>query len=78
MASKTLEELNQRRAICQLCIRTIDEMDYDPRKPAAMDLYKEQLAQIDAEITELTGTPPANVIRVKTATLFGESKLEQG
>lgn len=78
MAGKTIEELNQRRAICKLCIRTIDQMDDDPRKPAAMELYKEQLARIDAEITELTGTPPANVINLKTAVLFGESELDKG
>ena len=73
--ARIIEELNQRRAVCRLCIRTIDEMDDDPRKPAAMELYKEQLAEIDAEITELTGTPPAIVIGLKTAKLFGESEL---
>ena len=73
--ARDLGELNQRRAICRMCIRTIDEMDDDPRKPAAMELYKEQLAIIDAEITEITGTPPANVIGLKTARLFGESEL---
>ena len=47
----------------------------DPRKADAMNNYKAQLASIDAQITELTGTPPPVVVGLKTAKLFGKSEL---
>ena len=72
---KTLEELEFRRSLCQHCIRIIDQAEDDPRKPEAMQVYKEQLASIDAQITEITGTPPPVVVNLKTASLFGKSML---
>ena len=72
-----LSELNMRRMICQNCIKTLDQMD-DPRKPEAMEHYKMQLAKIDAGIAEITGKPPAIVVGLKTARLFGKSELGKG
>jgi hypothetical protein len=76
-ATRTLSELNAKRGVCQVCIRTLDQMD-DPRKKEAMDHYKAQLAKIDAEIAEITGKPPPVVVNLKTANLFGESELDKG
>ena len=75
MSDRTLAELNVRRTICQVVIKTIDQIEDDPRKPAAMEEYKRQLASIDAQIAEITGTPPPVVVGLKTATLFGKSGL---
>lgn len=74
---RSLEELEARRSICQMCIRTIDQIEDDPRKPAAMEIYKAQLASIDAQITKITGTPPPVVVNLKTARLFGESEINK-
>jgi len=73
--ARDLEDLQWRRKFAQMIIKVIDEMDDDPRKPEAMEHYKGQLAQIDAEITEVTGKPPPIVVGLKTATLFGKSEL---
>jgi len=75
MSDRTLAELNMRRTLCRVVIKTIDEMD-DPRKAAAMEKYKAQLASIDAQIAELTGTPPPVVVGLKTARLIGESNIK--
>ena len=76
MADGKLAELKMRRTICQACIKTLDQVEDDPRKPEAMENYKAQLASIDAQITELTGTPPPVVVGLKTASLFGKSELK--
>ena len=76
--ARDLKDLEWRREFAQMVIKVIDEMPDDPRKPEAMIHYKGQLAQIDAEITEITGTPPPIVVGLKTATLFGKSKLGEG
>ena len=68
-----LSELNMRRTICQACIKVLDRSEDDPRKPDAMANYKAQLASIDAQITEITGTPPPIVVGLKTAKLFGDA-----
>ena len=73
----TLNELNVRRLVCQSIIKTIDQIENDPRKPEAMEHYKAQLASIDAQITEITGTPPPVVVGLKTATLFGKSEINK-
>ena len=75
MGDRTLSELNMRRTVCQVCIKTLDQMDDDPRKPAAMENYKAQLASIDAQIAEIIGKPPPVVVGLKTATLFGKSEI---
>jgi len=75
--SRTVEELNWRRKFCKMCISIIDQVEDDPRKPEAMKHYKAQLAEIDAQITELTGTPPPVVVGLKTAVLFGKSELSK-
>ncbi len=76
MSDRTLAELNMRRTVCQACIKTLDQIEDDPRKPEAMEKYKAQLASIDAQIAEITGTPPPVVVGLKTAKLFGESKIK--
>ena len=73
---RTLAELNMRRTICQAAIKVLDQSEDDPRKPAAMENYKTQLASIDAQITEITGTPPPVVVGLKTAKLFGKSEMK--
>ena len=70
---RSLNNLNMRRAICQKAIKVIDSIEDDPRKPAAMERYKAQLASIDAQITEITGKPPPIVVGLKTASLFGKA-----
>lgn len=72
--TKTLKELTWRRNFCKMCISILDEEvpKSDERRAPAMELYKEQLASIDAQITELTGKPPAITVGLKTAVLFGE------
>jgi hypothetical protein len=74
--ARELSELNARRTICQAVIKIIDQIENDPRKADAMEYYKAQLAKIDAEIAEITGTPPPVVVGLKTASLFGKSNLE--
>ena len=74
MSDRSLSELNMRRKICQVVIRTIDQMD-DPRKAAALKRYRGQLATLDAEIMEITGTPPPVVVGLKTVNLTGKSGL---
>lgn len=69
--TRPLGELYIRRQACQTCIRVIDQIEDDPRKPEAMEYYKAQLAKIDAEIAEITGTPPPIVVGLKTARLTG-------
>ena len=71
----TLNELNVRRLVCQSIIKTIDQIENDPRKPEAMEHYKAQLASIDAQIAEITGKPPPIVVGLKTASLFGKSEI---
>jgi hypothetical protein len=75
--ARSIKELNWRRSFCQSVIKIIDGMEDDPRKPAAMEHYKAQLAEIDKEITELTGTPPPIVVGLKTASLFGKSEINK-
>ena len=79
MADRTLDELNWRRNFCQFCIKLIDTETpkTDPRRAPAMDLYKEQLADIDAQITKLTGTPPPITVGLKTAVMFPKSELKK-
>lgn len=43
----------------------------DPRRDDAMAEYQRQLAEIDKKIEALTGQPPAVVVGLKTAKLFG-------
>ena len=75
MADEKLAELNMRRTVCQVCIKTLDQVEGDPRKPEAMNHYKAQLAGIDAQIAEITGKPPPVVVGLKTASLFGKSEI---
>ena len=75
MSDRTLAELNMRRTICQTVIKTLDKIEGDPRKVDAMEHYKAQLASIDAQIAEITGTPPPVVVGLITASLFGKSGI---
>ena len=79
MADKTLDDLNWRRDFCQFCVKLIDEEvpKADPHRAPAMDLYKEQLASIDAHITKMTGTPPPITVGLKTAAMFPKSELKK-
>jgi len=70
-----LNGLNFRRSLCKRIIKTLDHLPKGtPNKLSAMGIYKAQLAEIDRRITKITGTPPPNVIGLKTAILFGEAK----
>jgi hypothetical protein len=71
--NRSLEELHNRRTLAQLFIKILDhEVDHDdPRWPAAMELHKESLAKIDAEIAAITGKPPDIVIGLQPGRLVG-------
>lgn len=77
MGDRTLAELNMRRTICRAAIKVLDRSEDDTRKPAAMEHYKAQLAEIDAQIAEITGKPPPVVVGLKTATLFGDATIKK-
>lgn len=69
-----VDKLYMRRAMCQFCIKTLDDMDEsEPGRADALIEYKRQLASIDAKIAEATGKPPDIVIGLKTASLTGEA-----
>lgn len=69
-----LATLNNRRAFCMLCIDTVDKVDpADPRRIPALKYYKDQLAEIDAKIAEITGKPPDIVVGLKSAQLFSKA-----
>ncbi len=71
-----IDDLNFRRGLAQYFIKLLDQLPNDTEgKQSAMEEYKRQLAEIDARITELTGTPPPITVGLQTARLFGESKL---
>ena len=62
---RSLKGLNNRRALAKMCIHTLDHMtdeelikhgSTNEKRKAAMEVYKKQLASIDAQITEITGT----------------------
>ena len=87
MTDNKIGDLKMRRSLCQLAIKTLDnltdkELEFgqysDEDRKSAMTEYKRQLAEIDAKITAVTGTPPAIVVGLKTAKLFGEAGLEKG
>ena len=76
MTDRTLAELQARRAICQMCIKTIDQLPKETDgKADAMVEYKRQLASIDKQLEEITGKFPAVVVGLKTAKLFGKTKI---
>lgn len=67
-----------RRQMARFCVKTLDEMPKgDPRREDALEHYKKELAEIDAKLTELTGTPPPVVVGLKTAKLIGESDMKE-
>lgn len=72
---RSIEELYARRTWCQFCKSIVDTADGDPRKADAMEHLNKQLVSIDAQITEITGTPPPVVVQLKTAKLLSKSKL---
>lgn len=68
---ETLEELHARRFMALQCLKIASEADDDdPRKSPAIAEYNRQLANIDAKIAEITGSPPDIVVGLKTAVLF--------
>lgn len=73
--TKTLFELNMRKRIAEACINYLNtHCQDDPRYPEALAEYERQLASINLQIAAITGNPPAIVIGLKTAKLFGEVK----
>ena len=87
MIDNKLGELNMRRSLARLAIKTLDNLTddelsagnfSDEDRKSAMEKYKGQLAEIDVKIAEITGTPPAIEVGLKTAKLFGEAGLEKG
>lgn len=68
----TLEELYNRRALCQHFIDLLTGVD-DPRRDSAIEEYRRQLTAIEAKIIELTGRPPDIVVGLKSAQLFGQA-----
>jgi hypothetical protein len=70
-----LNELTIRRNVAIMCIKFLNEKcKDDPRYPDALTEYRKQLETIERQITEITGEPPAIVIGLKTAKLFGKSE----
>jgi hypothetical protein len=70
---RSLENLLVRRKIAQAAIGTLDKAQDDPRQPEAISRIKLQLKSIDAQITELTGKPPAITVGLNTASLTGDA-----
>lgn len=78
MADRSLNELNMRRRVCLEAIRLVSTVDkHDPRRADALAEYNRQLASIDAQITEITGSPPATVIGLQTASLSGDASMRR-
>lgn len=76
MAFRSLRELQVRRQVCRNCIYLVSTADKsDPRRAEALAEYNRQLASIDAQITAITGTPPATMVGLKTAVLFPKSEI---
>ena len=84
MTDKKINDLYMRRSLCQLAVKTLDNLTdkeleagqySDEDRKSAMDEYKSQLAEIDAKITKITGTPPPIVVGLKTAVLFPKAGL---
>ena len=54
--NEKLKELYHRRTICRFSIHVLDtQAAGDPRQPEAMEHYKQQLAEIDAQIAKIEG-----------------------
>ena len=70
---RSLENLQARRVIAKTAIKILDAEQDDPRQPEAIEKIKKQLASIDAQITEITGKPPAITVGLKTASLTGDA-----
>lgn len=77
-----LEDLKWRRKMCDAFIRTLLN-ESDPRAPAALELYKAQLAELDGRIAKLESErrkalgipePEPVVVGVKPAILFGQTE----
>lgn len=60
------QEIMNRIAIVKMAIKILEETE-DPRQPEALEHYRAQLAQLEAQIK-----PPPIVIGLKTARLFGK------
>jgi hypothetical protein len=67
--TKNMYDLNMRRTMCLVALHVVDRERSDPRREDAMVEYRRQLAVIDAQIAELTGTPPPVVIGLQAASL---------
>jgi hypothetical protein len=70
-----IKDLHSRRSICQAAIKIVDEATEDPRRAEALKHYQGQLAEIDRQITELTGKPPDIVIGLQAGVLTAKSEL---
>ena len=67
---ESLEKLHQRKAMAELCLKTIADSE-DPRAPEARKEYQRQLQRINEriELAERMANPPAIVVGLKSATL---------
>lgn len=74
IGTESKEGLYSRRALCMAAIALLEQSDpSDPRRESALAEYKRQLAEIDANITALTGKPPDIVVGLKSAQLFSKA-----
>ena len=72
------EQLNLRRTLAKHCIDTLDQMPEETEgRTEALAEYKRQLQSIDDKIFALTGEYPHITVALKTAVLFGESKMNE-
>jgi hypothetical protein len=75
---RPLAEVEARRMIALKAVKAVKGVDdSDPRKESALRYYEAQLAELDAEIEEITGKPPPIVVGLKTASLLGDARLSK-
>jgi len=77
-----LNSLYFKRSLGVTAVKTLDQLtddelaakDWtDEMRKSSMEHYKKQLAEIDRQITVITGTPPAITVGLETAVLFGKA-----
>ena len=70
-----LVELQLRSALAHKCIQIVSEVDpSDPRREGAIAEYNRQKAEIDAQIAEITGKPPAVVVGLQPAVITSRAE----
>lgn len=68
-----LKDLTVRRLVALHAVRTLAAEKEDPRAREAEQKYRQQLANLDAKIEEITGRPPDIVVQLQPGVLFGEA-----